>query len=673
MQDFAIALYDQGIITQPYSTTQKRPVIDKDLGWMATPPTREAFVEQWAKNGPKSNGIAVMTGVIGCLEADTKNDPDGNIHKRLMTMVFDHFGEGFVFSNFFLERSQSGGLHLLCRIPKDCVMGSQNLARIEYTDAELFTLGKPDNVPGRPNQIGVIVEWRGKGGLCTFSPSPGYDWVPGSVSSLDKLPEISVEDFDALLLIGRSFNRYEKPATIINYPAHVPSGTGKRPGDLYNAATGPEGMVSLLQQAGYHRIKQFGNSVYLSRPGARHPNKHDVKVNVDLNCFVNYSGSVTEFTQYEGYGPFALYTMLCCHGDFKEATKKVAAMGFDDPERKAAYQQKALLGGGAVPTAHNPDPFAVVDLETEEEELARWLAEMEPFRFSLAKRPNVQYTLFFTDHETGRLQPFAAPGNIVAVFGYAKARKTTVLGLIIAAIFSGRQVQNVVYSGPPGKVMWVETEQGDYYFWETMWRLHVQAQLPEDHKDRLFSYSTLGMSPQQRLEKIDKGVRLIKPDVLVLDGIIQFMTDMNDNQQAQMVLGYLQRWASMGIIIFPVLHLNPESNRPRGHIGTFLTNGCDNSIKVMLDFDDDDVSVVANFYSRGRSFKAFKLRAGEDGILYQGDVPPQYDYTIAKPERVQEIPHEVMSDQEVLPEAAAEMVVLQSSNRQEPAGDDLLF
>ncbi len=672
MQEKALALFDAGIITQPYSITQKRPVIDKDLGWMATPPTREAFVEQWAKNGPKANGIAVMTGVIGCLDADTKNDPDGNIHKRLMNMVFDHFGEGFVMNNFFLERSLSGGCHILCRIPKDCVMGNQNLALVEYTDAELFTLGKPDNVPGKPTQKGVIVEWRGKGGLCTFSPSPGYDWVLGSVSSLDQLPEISVEDFDALLLIGRSFNKYEKPATIINYPTYAPTGTGKRPGDLYNAATGPEGMVSLLMQAGYHRIKQFGNSVYLSRPGARHPNKHDIKVNVDLNCLVNYSASVTEFDQYEGYGPFAVYTMLCCHGDFKEATRKVAAMGFDDPERKAAYQQK-VLGGGPVPTTHNPDPFAVVDLLNEEEELEAWLAEMEPRRFSLAKRPRVQNSLFFTDPTTGRLQPIAGPGNVVAIFGYAKARKTTVLGLIVAAVFAGRQVQNVVYNGAPGKVMWVDTEQGDYYFWETMWRLHVQAQLPEDHKDRLFSYSTVGMGVAERLEKIDKGVRLLKPTVLILDGIIQFMTDMNDTKQAGIIIEYLQRWASQGCIVFPVLHLNPDSNKPRGHIGTFLTNGCDNSIKVMLDADDTNVSEVVNFFSRGPSFKAFKLRAGEDGILYQGIVPPQYDHTIAKPERVQEIPHEVVSDQEVLPEAASEAVVLQSSNRQEPADDKFLF
>lgn len=613
MIDHAITLFDQGIITVPYSVKDKGTYFQWGE-WYKSPPTREAFIAGWLNYRGVKDGMAVLCGAIEVIEADVKNDPQQDIQHRLNQCLKDNLSDE-TYSKLFIEQSPSGGMHFWYRVPIGEELGNQVLAHVEYTDDDRFALGKPPN----SSKIGTIVEVRGRGGMCTVAPSPGYTVIQGS---LETLPIITSDERELILMVGHSFNTYIAPAETPNYPAYQSTDTGTRPGDIYNQKVGPEEFASMLVEAGYKRLRTFAGNIYLGRPGARNTAKHDAKINVQKNVFVAYSTSIAEFEPEKGYTPFTVFTKLFCRGDYKEATRQVAAKGYEDPNRVRNAMVPAYSSAG-VPSEHVEDPFAIFDEELDA------LAEFEQFKFSLTRRPVLDFNLFIVSN--GKLQPLAFPGALIAIYGQAKARKTTVLGLIIAAAFAGRQVMNVVYK-ELGKILWVDTEQGSMYFWETIWRIYVQARVGED-SDRFHGYSLVDMDPKERLAAVDKMVKVLKPSVLILDGIIDFMFDMNNIEETSQIIQVLRRWCAQGITVFPVLHLNPKDNKARGHIGTFLTNKCDSAIQVVPDEDDPTHITVRNPWSRGPKFAAFDLYAGTDGILYQSGLP-DYDYTLAKPDRI---------------------------------------
>lgn len=661
MIDYALRLYDQGIITVPVGLDKKTSVAWGE--WYKVTPDRAVFEEAWRKR--VSTGLAVLCGQIELLEADVKNDPKHNIHERLMQAIKDNLDEA-TYERLYIQKSPSGGFHFWYKVlPGEEHGNYPDLARIEYTDVDRFELNLPDNA----SNIGVIVETRGRGGYALIAPSPKYEVLQGSI---EDLPTLTNEEHELMIMIGRSFNEFEPLEIPVTPTSSVPnqsSGSGKRPGDIYNDRTSAYDLVNLLERYGFTRMRELGGNMFLKRPGQDRPG-HAAKVNLKLNCFVNYSSSVGQFVPMKGYSPYYVYAYLQHNGDFAAATRDLAAKGFEDPDNRkpsVALQREAM--GASLPAFADPfaeDPFAHA---TEED----FLAGLEQYRFSLANRPKIHYNLFFTVY--GKMQGVAFPGALIAVYGQAKSRKTTFLGAVIAAALSGKKTMNITFN-EPGKVLWVDTEQGSMHFWETMWRVAVQAGMKEDDKEKFFSYSLVDMAPSDRQKVVAKMVETIQPKILVLDGIVDFMYSMNDEKEAMAVIGWMRKFNAMGITVFTVLHLNPGKEndvKARGHIGTFLTNKCDTAIVARADKDDETRVSIVNTWSRGPKFPAFDLTAGTDGILYDGGKPP-YDFTIGKPERIKK--EEAVADPEPAPAAAEiappEMDVFQL-NRANFADEEVLF
>jgi hypothetical protein len=626
MQELAVKLYDQGIVTVPFSTTEHKPVIDAGLNLHQQHPSRDVFLAMWAKAAGRADGIAVVTGEIECIDGDTKNDPKKNIHERLLGMLMDNLPAA-TWQKLFVERSRSGGCHVWYRVRKTEIIPGQALAKVVLTPAEMFDMDEPPEA----NPVKIIVENRADGNLCTVWPSPGYSTVqPSAVGigkhPLESLPILTTEERELVLMIARSFNEYDPPAVTYNYPVYQSNQEGNRPGDYFNRGTSPEDLVRLLENAGYRTIRTFGKHIYLNRPGARHSRKCDAEVNTETNRFIPYSSSISEFENAKATDPFGVYVKLVCKGDFAEATRQVAQKGFEDPEKKGRKNGTVNYPPGAVPIHHVADPFAT---KPENDVIAR-LAHL---RFSLDRRPkDVDYNFFFVDPDNPAiLQPVGFPGALIPIYGAAKSRKTTLLGMIVAAALCNGPVMNVVYRNT-GKILWIDTEQGEMYYWETLWRVHVQARRRSDDQENFYSYTLIDMSPAERLAEVHNLVDAIQPSILILDGIIDFMGSMNDEDQAKEMIQILRGWTSRRITVFPVLHFNPGSQKGRGHAGTFLTNKGDTIIAAFADPLNNKIMSVKNQDSRGMQFSAFDMVAGRDGILTVSGYA-DYDYTIAKPER----------------------------------------
>jgi len=111
MLDYALRLYDQGIITVPVKA-DKRPTVNWG-SWYKQAPERVVF-ETARRNSP-GVGLAVLCGRIELLEADVKNDPTHDIHTRLYQALKDNL-DAEVFNSLYIQKSPSGGYHFWYKV-----------------------------------------------------------------------------------------------------------------------------------------------------------------------------------------------------------------------------------------------------------------------------------------------------------------------------------------------------------------------------------------------------------------------------------------------------------------------------------------------------------------------------------------------------------------------------
>ena len=158
-------------------------------------------------------------------------------------------------------------------------------------------------------------------------------------------------------------------------------------------------------------------------------------------------------------------------------------------------------------------------------------------------------------------------GELVAVAGKAKSGKTYFLSLLMAVF--------------RGKVMWYDTEQSEQSTQDILVNRirsiesfpSVQSAVDKDHE--LHAFNVRCESWESRLAMFAAGIAYLQPDLVVLDGVRDLLSDINDGVEAQRITEQLMALAQQHhCCIVCVLHQNKsDSDRNlRGWIGTELTN-----------------------------------------------------------------------------------------------------
>ena len=108
---------------------------------------------------------------------------------------------------------------------------------------------------------------------------------------------------------------------------------------------------------------------------------------------------------------------------------------------------------------------------------------------------------------------------------------------------------------------------------------------------------------------VEVAVRAIKPDIVILDGIKDLMTDINDAVQATIIMEKLMALAKeMNCCIVCVLHQNKseQDRNMRGSIGTELTNKAFEVFQCEIIGENNgktDTFKVTHTYSRKKKMK----------------------------------------------------------------------
>ena len=241
-------------------------------------------------------------------------------------------------------------------------------------------------------------------------------------------------------------------------------------------------------------------------------------------------------------------------------------------------------------------------------------------------------------------------GELVADCGKAKSGKTTFLSVLMTAAIGGRCLvveratqkegdQTTPPYGHPSysggerlRVLWIDTEQSQQSTQEII-RERILPMMQENGNEKdvdlssyLYAFNLRGMGYELRRRMVSVAVQTVKPDLCIIDGIKDLMTNINDADQATMIMEQLMDLAkAVKCCIVCVLHQNKsESDRNmRGSIGTELTNKAFEVYQCEF-LERRDMFKVTQTLSRKKRIKeAIGYRLNEKGLPESCELPPE--------------------------------------------------
>jgi len=127
--------------------------------------------------------------------------------------------------------------------------------------------------------------------------------------------------------------------------------------------------------------------------------------------------------------------------------------------------------------------------------------------------------------------------------------------------------------------------------------------------ETVYAFNLRGLGYERRQRMVEVAVRVIKPDIVILDGIKDLMTDINDAVQATIIMEKLMALAKeQNCCIVCVLHQNKseQDRNMRGSIGTELTNKAFEVFQCEIISENNgktDTFKVTHTYSRKKKMK----------------------------------------------------------------------
>ena len=207
----------------------------------------------------------------------------------------------------------------------------------------------------------------------------------------------------------------------------------------------------------------------------------------------------------------------------------------------------------------------------------------------------------------------------------AKQGKTSML-CILESIFISSQGRwgSISRIDPhPLKVYHIDTEQKAYdtqCFKRQMFKLAGTTE--EVVADRYAIFNLRGIIDNaQKKSMIEAVLKSDRPDVLVIDGIVDLINNFNDVDESKELIAWLMHLADeYNIVLICVLHTNKNSmdHNMRGHLGTMSEQKCDTTTECEKD-DASGIVTAKCANSRHRPYPDWSFTWDQDGNLVDAD------------------------------------------------------
>ena len=222
------------------------------------------------------------------------------------------------------------------------------------------------------------------------------------------------------------------------------------------------------------------------------------------------------------------------------------------------------------------------------------------------------------DHRLPPLRPvvkrgdalICSEGNISAVVGEAKSKKTFLCTAIVGSMLELQATRQFGIEHRFCRVLWIDTEQSREHIQKVLFRINLLSRLPLDSSlPHILTQTLREESPKQRIELVRYAIEYHKPKLVVIDGVSDLLTNTNNLEESEALVSELLTLSTAySCHIMCVLHTNPNSDKARGHLGSTLMRKAET---VLFVHRVGDISLVEPQYCRNMPFERFAFCVDE--------------------------------------------------------------
>lgn len=272
------------------------------------------------------------------------------------------------------------------------------------------------------------------------------------------------------------------------------------------------------------------------------------------------------------------------------------------------------------------DPLKIEDFAENEEEIIDFSKIEKECNVDLNEElvyPEI--LLSIGDHEyKGNYYPtpVMTVGEFSAIVATSKSKKTFLKSALLACYiggFSNELFENIkTHRDKDYTVLDFDTEQGKYYAQRAFKRVNFISNVKYDNYK---GYATRHLTSKQRLLLIDyclknqKEIYSTPVKLVSIDGIADLVENTNDLVMSKEASDYIMKWThDYNLHITTVIHKSATTNKPLGHLGTYVLKKAESVIE--LDVQPDNTVKVTNTYSRGYRFDDFSFAINKEALPY---------------------------------------------------------
>jgi len=267
-----------------------------------------------------------------------------------------------------------------------------------------------------------------------------------------------------------------------------------------------------------------------------------------------------------------------------------------------------------------------MELNKDEKRLLMEVFEAECFINPLEKivhpKPAISFGVKSYETKDGKIEyptPIGTYGNFSFVQAPPKSKKTFFVSLLSAIYLADELGQfggDLKANRDNKHLIHFDTEQGNFHAANVFKRPIDMTGIKTD------KYHTLALrqlSFKERVEFIEYYLydKLEATDIglVIIDGIADLCSDVNNIEESNAVVQKLMKWSKeLNCHIVTVIHSNFGTDKPTGHLGSFLEKKTETQIQLELNTVNKGLVTVSCKRSRNAPFENFSFKVNNFGL-----------------------------------------------------------
>jgi len=213
--------------------------------------------------------------------------------------------------------------------------------------------------------------------------------------------------------------------------------------------------------------------------------------------------------------------------------------------------------------------------------------------------------------------PIGTYGNFSFVQAPPKTKKTFLISLLTSVYLGGKNHFGGDLKGHRENrdVIHIDTEQGKWHCQKVFKR--VLDMNSNDYSKNYYTFGLRTIGYKERIQFIEYCLehKVKNAGLLIIDGIADLVSDVNNLEESNACVQKLMEWsANYKVHIMCVIHSNFGSDKPTGHLGSFLEKKAETQIQLEANTVNKEWITVKCKRSRGYSFETFSFKVNEIGL-----------------------------------------------------------